>query len=109
MAPSFVPGGPSRWQYLLTQPFVVFHYVQTFFLPIGLSADSDWQPIANPLDPRVAVGVLVILCLLGMACERMGQRDDATKWYKKASVVASPNGHNPPTAFARPFTRKKLM
>ena len=30
-------------------------------------ADSDWQPIASPLDPRVAIGVLVILCLLGIA------------------------------------------
>jgi hypothetical protein len=28
--------------------------------------------------------------------------------YKKASAAVQPGGHNPPAAFARPFTRKKL-
>ena len=49
-----------------------------------------------------------MLCLLGMAYERMGEKDKATETYKKAAVAIQPGGHNPPAAFARPFTRKKL-
>jgi tetratricopeptide (TPR) repeat protein len=44
-------------------------------------------------------------CLIGMTHEKMGQKDQATEWYKKASGV---RGHNPPAAFAKSFTRKKL-
>jgi len=49
-----------------------------------------------------------MMCLLGMAYERMGEKDKASEWYKKASAAVPPGGHNPPAAFARPFTRKKL-
>jgi tetratricopeptide (TPR) repeat protein len=49
-----------------------------------------------------------MMCLLGMAYERMVQKDKAAEWYRKAAAALSPNGHNPPAAFARPFTRKKL-
>ena len=45
-------------------------------------------------------------CLLGMACERLGQKDKATELYRKAYGLAL--AHNPPAAFARPFARKKL-
>jgi Flp pilus assembly protein TadD len=56
---------------------------------------------ANGNDP-------FMMCLLGMAYERLGDRDKATEWYKKAAASLSPNGHNPPAAFARPYLRKKL-
>lgn len=46
-----------------------------------------------------------IQCLIGMAYEKLGDKEKATEAYRKASGV---NGHNPPAAFARPFTRKKL-
>jgi Flp pilus assembly protein TadD len=49
-----------------------------------------------------------MLCLLGMTYERMGEKDKATETYKKAAASIQPGGHNPPAAFARPFTRKKL-
>jgi Flp pilus assembly protein TadD len=49
-----------------------------------------------------------MMCLLGMTYERMGEKDKATEMYKKASAAVQPGGHNPPAAFARPFTRKKL-
>jgi tetratricopeptide (TPR) repeat protein len=47
-------------------------------------------------------------CLLGMAYEKLGDNANATEQYKKAAA-APLTGHNPPAAFARPFTRKKLM
>jgi tetratricopeptide (TPR) repeat protein len=46
-----------------------------------------------------------IQCLIGMTYEKMGDKAKATEWYTKASQV---RGHNPPAAFAKPFTRKKL-
>lgn len=44
--------------------------------------------------------------LLGMTYERMGQTAEANALYKKAYGLAT--GHNPPSAFVRPFVRKKL-
>ncbi len=47
-----------------------------------------------------------IQCLLGMAWEKQGDPAKAKDFYRKASQV---NGHNPPAAFAKPFTRRKLI
>ncbi len=46
-----------------------------------------------------------IQCLLGQTYEKLGQADKAKEMYLKASQVTA---HNPPAAFAKPFTRKKL-
>lgn len=45
-------------------------------------------------------------CLLGMTFEKLGQADKAKEQFKKAYDLAT--AHNPPAAFARSFTRKKL-
>ena len=44
-------------------------------------------------------------CLLGMTYEKLGEKEKAMECYRKASTTS---GHNPPAAFAKPFTRKKL-
>lgn len=67
MAPSYSPGGTSRWHYLLTQPFVVLHYATSFFLPIQLSADTYWPVVEDPLDVRVLIGVTFVAAALGTA------------------------------------------
>jgi Flp pilus assembly protein TadD len=46
-------------------------------------------------------------CLLGMTYEKMGQAAKAREAYAKAYDLAL--AHNPPAAFARPFTRNKLL
>jgi hypothetical protein len=46
-----------------------------------------------------------IQCLIGMTYEKLGDKTKAMEAYRKASAV---RGHNPPAAFARPFTRTKL-
>ncbi len=46
-----------------------------------------------------------IQCLVGMAYEKLGDKSKAMEVYRKA---AEARGHNPPAAFARSFTRKKL-
>ncbi len=53
----------GRWSYLLTQPFVWLHYARLFVLPIGLTADTDWTPITDWYDTRVAAGILFALLL----------------------------------------------
>ena len=49
-----------------------------------------------------------MICLLGMTYERMGEKEKAAETYKRAAAALSPNSHNPPAAFARPFLRKKM-
>lgn len=64
-------------------------------------------------DPKAALTDLeganandaFIQCLIGMAYEKLGEKDKATEMYKKAEAG---RGHNPPAAFAHSFTRKKL-
>lgn len=63
-APTLVPGGAGRLEYLRTQPFMWLHYGRLFFVPAGLSADSDWAPIPHWYDTRVIVGLLFISLLL---------------------------------------------
>jgi len=44
-------------------------------------------------------------CLLGMTYEKLGMKEKAMEAYRKAFTTTA---HNPPAAFAKPFTRKKL-
>lgn len=53
----------------------------------------------NSTDPFMHV-------LLAMTYEKLGQPDTAKALYEKAYAMAT--AHTPPSAFARPFTRKKL-
>ena len=67
MATTYTPGGTSRWHYLLTQPSVSIHYMVSLFLPLWLSADTQWPLVVDPLDPRVLVGVAVVTAMLALA------------------------------------------
>lgn len=61
------PGGTSRLQYLITQPFVILHYFGQFFLPTSLSADTDWALLPSIWDIRFFVGCLFILLMITAA------------------------------------------
>ena len=67
MSAMWTPGGTSRYAYFITQPFVLLHYFTTFFLPVDLSADSDWKVINSILDIRAAAGFLFVFILLYIA------------------------------------------
>jgi len=67
MSSTYTPGGASRFYYFITQPFVIVHYVITFFLPFNLSADTDWKVITNIFDDRVIVGLLFVFAMLYVA------------------------------------------
>jgi Flp pilus assembly protein TadD len=57
-------GGGTRLEYLQTQLFVWLHYGRLFFLPLGLSADTDWALIPRWYDTRVIAGLLFVALLL---------------------------------------------
>jgi len=46
-----------------------------------------------------------IQCLVGQTYEKLGDKNKAMEYYRKAAEV---RGHNPPAAYAKPFARKKL-
>ena len=65
--PTWVPGGASGYHYVITQPYVILRYFTTFFLPLGLSADTDWKPLASIADVRFVAGSLFVAALLVIA------------------------------------------
>ena len=50
----------SRWDYALNQPFVWFRYFSLFFIPVGLTADSDWKLLDHWYDTRFFAGLFLI-------------------------------------------------
>jgi tetratricopeptide (TPR) repeat protein len=61
---AFNPGAKSAWLYRLTQPWVALHYFKSFFLPTGLSADSDWPYVSGPFSGEALLGFLFVAALL---------------------------------------------
>jgi tetratricopeptide (TPR) repeat protein len=53
---------------------------------------------ANQNDP-------FIQCLIGQTYENLGEKDNATGYYRKAAAATF---HNPPAAYAVPFSKKRL-
>ena len=73
---SFTPGGISKFQYLITQPFVICHYLVTFFVPYQLSADTDWQVVKSIVDLKVLVGLVVVFGLFYVALKTSKNKDN---------------------------------
>ena len=63
-ADTYTPGGSSRFLYLITQPFILFHYFISFFVPYNLSADTDWGLLQSVWDVRFFTGVVFIILML---------------------------------------------
>jgi len=93
-APEWVPGGLSKWHYFLTQGFAWMHYTRLFFLPIGLTADTDWKAFENWYDARALAGfafVALLLVLIAYLSRRSSVRPIAFGlcWYAIALVPTS--------------------
>lgn len=56
-----VPGITNPFgYYVLTQSYVWLHYFIAFFLPMNLSADTDWTVIQNAFDERIISGLIFV-------------------------------------------------
>ncbi|CAM1354640.1 tetratricopeptide repeat protein [Tenacibaculum halocynthiae] len=66
-SPSFEPGGVSTLNYLMTQPWVLFHYIFTFFIPTNLSADTDLSAFTNVFDERIYAGLAFVITMIVIA------------------------------------------
>jgi tetratricopeptide (TPR) repeat protein len=93
-APEWTSGGGSAYRYAISQPFIWFHYVRLFFFPIGLTADSDWQPFESIFDTRAMAGFLFAIALIAFA-RMLTKRDDTRvaafgiAWFFIALIPAS--------------------
>ena len=92
MPATFNPGGTDRWGYLLTQPFVTFHYFNNFLLPVNLAVESDWTLFTNRFDDRVFAGLAFVAILLarGRRPRRAGPRGDRSPSASSGSSSRSP-------------------
>jgi len=63
MTPPTFQGGGDPLRYRLTQPWVMLHYFKSFFLPTGLSADTDWTYIP-PFSVEALSGYLFVIALV---------------------------------------------
>jgi Flp pilus assembly protein TadD len=72
--PSFNPGASSPYLYWATQPFVILHYFKSFFLPTGLTADTDRGLVSGVLSDESVIGI-AFLCALLYAAWRASRRE----------------------------------
>ena len=63
-AKEWVGGGGPAYQYVITQPFIWLHYFRLFFLPIGLTADTDMPLFAHWYDTRAIAGYAFVALLI---------------------------------------------
>ncbi len=67
MEPQWIPGGTSTYNYLITQPYVIWHYFKMLFLPTQLTADTDLKAFADLSDMRVYGGLLFLIVMVTIA------------------------------------------
>jgi tetratricopeptide (TPR) repeat protein len=65
---------------------------------------GDYRKALEDLQ-KAAQNDAFIQCMMGETYEKLGDKDRAMEYYRKAAGV---QGHNPPAAYAKWFTRKKL-
>ncbi|MEO7978669.1 tetratricopeptide repeat protein [Flavobacterium sp.] len=57
----WVGGSKSGLDYVLTQPYVMLHYFQQFFLPVNLNIDYGWKEVKSFSDYRIWIGSLFLI------------------------------------------------
>lgn len=72
---TFAPGGTNSYEYLITQPMVMCHYILTYFIPYNLSADTDWVVYTSILDYRAIIGIIGISFLLYLALKASKKKE----------------------------------
>ncbi|MFH0867429.1 MAG: tetratricopeptide repeat protein [Bacteroidota bacterium] len=62
-----IPFFASRWNYMITQPFVIVHYFKTFFLPTELTVETDWELFTSIFNTRAIMGIMFVAGLIILA------------------------------------------
>jgi protein O-mannosyl-transferase len=91
---SFNPGAASAWGYRIAQPLAMLRYFTKFFVPTGLSADTDHQPMNSLLDDGAIQGFLFVAVLVGAIVWTSRRRDTrpiafGLAWFLVALVPTS--------------------
>ena len=68
-------GGVGRARYLATQAWVWIRYARMYFLPTGLTVDTDLAPFASMADPRALAGIALLLASIYAAIRASGTRE----------------------------------
>jgi tetratricopeptide (TPR) repeat protein len=68
------PSTVKALDYLNTQPYIFWVYIKTFFVPTGLSADTDLTLIKDYFSPKVLWGLFVITATVYIAYKASMQR-----------------------------------
>lgn len=61
------PSDVDMFEYLNTQPYIIWVYIKTFFVPNNLTADTDLTLIKDLFSSKVLFGLLVIAVALFIA------------------------------------------
>lgn len=72
---TFAPGGVDRYNYLITQPLVMCHYILTYFIPYNLSADTDWSAFESIADYRAILGIVGVGALIYLALKTSHKKE----------------------------------
>jgi len=76
-AKTWQPSDVSRYEYLITQPYIFLVYLKTFFLPTGLTADTDIFAFSTLKDFRIWAGIAAIILLLWLAYKFSKKKEHA--------------------------------
>lgn len=77
---AFTPGSYTPGLYRATQTYITLHYFEQFFLPLGLTADTDMHPVASYDDPSVILGTAflgALAAVIWITARRPAWRDVA--------------------------------
>lgn len=88
-APEWTSGGGSGWRYVITQPFIWLHYFRLFFLPIGLTADTDMPVFAHWYDTRAVAGYAFVAVLVWWARRASAPVAFGLAWFAVALLPTS--------------------
>jgi tetratricopeptide (TPR) repeat protein len=64
--PTFTAGSSSPFLYRISQPWVLLGYLRKFFVPTGLTADTDEMALPGLGDDRALFGFLFVIVVIGL-------------------------------------------
>jgi tetratricopeptide (TPR) repeat protein len=88
------PGATSAYAYRITQPFVLFRYFRTFFIPVGLNADTGRIPFSSIFQDDALLGILFLAGLIALTVLTTRRRETrpiafGLYWFLLASFPTS--------------------